>query len=365
MSDQEDKITQFTAITGANEDRAKFYLDSSAWQVEVAIARYYENDGDDIEIVEETPPNPSSESPNVPVQPKTTKPKPKPSNFATINTITTSSDEEEEGQAYYAGGSEHSGQQVLGPPKKRDIVADMFKSVQEHGVEILEPGAGTSSSRSFRGTGYKLGQDTSDTEVIPGMAEPPAPSEVTLRLWQNGFSVNDGDLRPYTDVSNKEFLDSIRRGEIPHELRRGTSEVHLAMEDHRTEAYKLPQSKGITKAFTGQGHTLGSPAPAVVGACREEDKPANEAKAKDQLKVDNSRPTTNLQIRLADGSRLVGQFNQEHTIGEVRSFIQTARPQFQNQMFNLLSTFPSKVLDDSQTLAAAGLLNAAILQKLV
>lgn len=42
------------------------------------------------------------------------------------------SSEEEEGQAFYAGGSEHSGQQVLGPPRGRraDIVSDMFRSVR-------------------------------------------------------------------------------------------------------------------------------------------------------------------------------------------------------------------------------------------
>ncbi|KAJ8945212.1 hypothetical protein NQ314_009281 [Rhamnusium bicolor] len=364
MSDQAEKIAQFTAITGANEDRAKFYLDSSAWQVEVAIARYYENDGDDVELVEDSPQGTPTEPQGSPVISKP-KPKTKTSNFATINTITTSSDEEEEGQAYYAGGSEHSGQQVLGPPKKRDIVADMFKSVHEHGVEILEPGASSSSSRAFKGTGYKLGQDNNDTEVIPGAPEPSPPAEVTLRLWQNGFSVNDGELRSYNDPSNKEFLDSIRRGEIPQELRQGTTEVHLAMEDHRMETFKSSQKRRITKAFQGHGYTLGSPAPVVVGASSEEDKPANEARAKDLLKIDSSKPTTNLQIRLADGTRLVGQFNLEHTVGEVRNFIQAARPQYQTQAFNLLSSYPSRILDDAQTLQAAGLQNASIMQKLI
>lgn len=66
-----------------------------------------------------TPPRPKTKTAN--------------SNFATLNTLTTSSDEdEEEGQAFYAGGSEHSGQQVLGPSKKKDIVAGMFKSVHKY-----------------------------------------------------------------------------------------------------------------------------------------------------------------------------------------------------------------------------------------
>lgn len=81
--------------------------------------------------------------------------------------------------------------------------------------------------------------------MVPGGREPSEPEEVTLRLllltclliklskyndtfcrlWQNGFSVNDGELREYTDPQNSAFLSSIRRGEIPHELRQGTNEV--------------------------------------------------------------------------------------------------------------------------------------------
>lgn len=361
MSDQEEKLQQFIAITGANSDRAKFFLDSAGWDVEIAMSRYYENDGDDVELVDDTPMAPP-ETPSPVVTPIKPKPK-KTSNFATINTLTTSSDEEEEGQAYYAGGSEHSGQQVLGPPKKKDIVADMFKSVQEHGVEILEPGASsTSSSRAFKGTGYKLGQDNTTSEVVPGAEEPSRPQEVTLRLWQNGFSVNDGDLREYADPSNRDFLDSIRRGEIPHELRQGGAEVHLAMEDHRMEQFKQPRVKA--KPFQGHGYTLGSPAPVVVGACTNEDKPANEARAKEIVKADSSKPVTSLQIRLADGSRLVGQFNHEHTVAQIRQYIVTARPQYEMQPFNLITTYPSKILDESQTIKDAGLLNAAIMQKL-
>lgn len=43
-----------------------------------------------------------------------------------------SSDEDDKGQAFYAGGSQTSGQQILGPPRKRDeLVAEMFKKAKE------------------------------------------------------------------------------------------------------------------------------------------------------------------------------------------------------------------------------------------
>ena len=44
------------------------------------------------------------------------------------------SSDSDEGQAFYAGGSEHSGQQILGPAKKKegaDFVKHMFKKARE------------------------------------------------------------------------------------------------------------------------------------------------------------------------------------------------------------------------------------------
>lgn len=107
-----------------------------------------------------------------------------------------------------------------------------------HGVEVLDPGT-ASSSRAFRGSGYRLGQTDNDSEKIPQAAEPPPPSQVTLKLWKDGFSVNEGEFRAYADPANRDFLDSVSRGEIPRELRQGSSEVHLSMEDHRMENYRV------------------------------------------------------------------------------------------------------------------------------
>lgn len=50
--------------------------------------------------------------------------------------VSSSSDSDEEGQAFYVGGSERSGQQVIGPPRNKgkpsgDLIGDMFKSARE------------------------------------------------------------------------------------------------------------------------------------------------------------------------------------------------------------------------------------------
>ena len=36
--------------------------------------------------------------------------------------------------------------------------------------------------------------------------------DMVLKLWRNGFSINDGDIRDYRDPSNQQFLDAIKKG---------------------------------------------------------------------------------------------------------------------------------------------------------
>lgn len=53
------------------------------------------------------------------------------------------------------------------------------------------------------------------------------------------------------------------------------------------------------------------------------DQTANELQARQQLNLDESRPVTTLQIRLADGSSVKAQFNLTHTINDLRQYIVT------------------------------------------
>jgi len=77
-------------------------------------------------------------------------------------------------------------------------------------------------------------------------------------------------------------------------------------------------------AFQQIGSVCYSPSPATIGITMpldEKDRTINEEQAKNSVSVDSSLPVTTVQIRLADGSRLVGQFNHSHTIADVRRFI--------------------------------------------
>ncbi|XP_050407447.1 NSFL1 cofactor p47 [Patella vulgata] len=383
MAENDEKIQHFIAVTGVDEQRATFYLESSAWNLEMATASFFEDgDQDDVEemqmesadIEEISQPEMATAAITGQGQSKDKKNKPASnSRFGTISSFQQQSSEsdssEEEGQAYYAGGSERSGQQVIGPPKKKDknVVENLFKSAKEHGAEAIDkPEDRKSAFSTFRGTGYKLGQTDDDSETVQGGALKTAPRQVdmVLKLWKNGFSVDNGPLREFKDPGNKEFLDSVSKGEVPRELismGKG-GEVSLNMEDHRNEDFVKP--KGQLKAFTGEGHTLGSPVPNVVSNAPSTSS-ASSASKPVSVSVDESQPTTNLQIRLADGTRLVSKFNHSHKVSDIRGYIVSNRPQYAGTNFVLQTTFPNKELsDESQTLVEANLINAVIVQRL-
>jgi len=369
MADNDNLLAQFQDITGIDAERAKFYLESANWQLDLAMANFYEGDGEDESVMEipmDDPPPPQQ------AQEGGTGPGKIKIGFAGEDSDSSS---EEEGQAFYAGGSTSSGQQILGPGKKKDkkndIVGDMFKAARDAGAEQVESGSGVpggSKAKSFLGSGFRLGTDSTASQPVAGAAAEVAPRHFVLKMWQDGFSVDDGDIRPYQDPENREFLQSVMRGAIPPELVKEAKggEVHVDMEDHRNDQFEKPKSK--PKPFQGKGNVLGSIAPSVteapVAAANADPKAAEEAAAK-AFKVDSNQPTTSVQVRLADGSRLIVKLNHTHTVGHLRSYITMARSQYAGVSFALMTTFPNKELtDDSQSLAAAGLLGAAVLQRL-
>lgn len=67
-----------------------------------------------------------------------------------------------------------------------------------------------------------------------------------------------------------------------------------------------------------------SPAPATVSVAPPQDESvlaSSEEAARAALATDTSQPTTTVQVRLVDGTRLAATFNQTHTIADLRSFI--------------------------------------------
>lgn len=291
------------------------------------------------------------------------------------------SSSDDEGQAFYVGGSEKSGQQVLGPNKEKadpnEVIKNVFKAAREQGAQPIEPESPEQARKfaAFKGKGKKLGDDEEGQDEAAGGESSPEidlkPITMVLKMWRNGFSVDDGPLRAFQDPQNREFLESITRGEVPRELLRMArgGQVNLNMEDHRNEEYV--QVKRRVKAFAGEGHRLGNVTPETIGASGSNsqasgDNKANEEEAKKRLKIDESKPTTNIQVRLSDGSRIVIKVNLDHTVQDIRSYICDARPVYGPLPFILMTNFPTKQLtDETQTVSEANLQNATLTQKLV
>ena len=241
------------------------------------------------------------------------------SNIATLSSL--HSDNEPDRQAFYAGGSETSGQQILGSPSARksdsnQIITDLFRQAREHAEDVSDDNEQPSTSKPvFTGAGFTLGSSNDDSVKIMSHTANTARSdymdsdqdvERILKMWQNGFSIDDGPLRSYDDPSNLEFMNCIRRGQIPPELRNGNAQVRLAMQDHRTEDYIPP--KVVKNPFSGEGHRLGTPVSEVISnlTAFSNDNTSAEQKQSDAesfLALNESEPNTRVQIRLADGSR--------------------------------------------------------------
>ena len=363
---------KYQDVTGIEGDRATFFLESANWNLEMALGSFYENLGQD-EDMEAAPPAAEAAAASPAVDPEPSKPTAAKTggNVSMLSASSGDSDEDDEqGQAFYAGGSTSSGQQILGPPKKKpgaDFVKDMFRKARQHGAEAVDPSTskgGAQAAPAFTGTGFKLGSsESAPTEKVPGAEMPKPPRQFVLKMWRNGFSIDDGDLRPYNDPHNRAFLSSVMTGRIPQELvtMAEGGEVHVDMEDHKEEEFAKPKG-AHRQAFTGSGHVLGGIAPSVDTQSSTAPPPNPEAEktAQNDLKINESEPTTSIQVRLPDGKRLIAKVNHSHTVGDLRRYVTSARPDYAN--FSLHTTYPPKELTDEQlTVKDAGLVGAAVM----
>jgi len=164
-----------------------------------------------------------------------------------------------------------------------------------------------------------------------------------ITMYKDGFTVDDGPLRPLSDPLNKKFMDDVAKGQVPAEFG-AAADVNVAVTDKRGEEYKEPSAVG--SASSSRTPTV----PAKI------DDPV-AAKGEGCVTVDISKPATKIQIRFHDGSKKAQEFNQDHTVGDLRAFCS----QVTGQPMTIKGGFPPKPLtDDAQTLKDAGLCGAAV-----
>ncbi|XP_066467697.1 UBX domain-containing protein 2A [Tiliqua scincoides] len=188
-------------------------------------------------------------------------------------------------------------------------------------------------------------------------------ADTTIRLWKNGFTVNDGELRTYSDVANQRFLDSVKKGELPLEFQKvfDKEEVAVKVDDKKNEVYTL--RKPLFHPFSGQGYRLGSATPRIISKVKRN---VDEMeKRRPTVVLNNLEPVTSIQIWLADGTRIVQKFNISHRISHIRDFIMDFQGPQGRCPFTLTTSLPFwELLDESLTLEEANLKNAVIVQRL-
>ncbi|XP_006657164.2 plant UBX domain-containing protein 4-like [Oryza brachyantha] len=258
----------------------------------------------------------------------------------------------------YTGG-EKSGMVVRDRPKRKNRVDEIFKEAKRKGAK-QGPFEARRKSRSFAGTGRRTGESSE-----PDAPQPPENIVHNIYFWTNGFTVNDGPLRSFDDPANASFLKSIKNSDCPSELepvdKRSKVNVNLIRKEEN-----CPKPAKPVAPFQGGGKTLGKPSdnstPPDATSAAAASSTENVSKTV-TLTVDDSLPSTSLQIRFVDGSRMVARFNTSHTIADVRAFIDTTRPGEASD-YTLQAGFPPKPLDDmTKTIEEAGVANSVIIQK--
>uniref|UniRef100_A0A1X7U7Z8 SEP domain-containing protein n=1 Tax=Amphimedon queenslandica TaxID=400682 RepID=A0A1X7U7Z8_AMPQE len=257
---------------GATRERAQFFLQASNGNLQAALDGFYNEDSVQDEESETTP--------SISPPPPAAKPGPDKHKVASLSDYTSSEGtKDDEGQSFFAGGSEHSGQLISGPPrKKKDLAKDVFDAAKKQGaVPVEDMEKLRENDRKFTGTGFRLGDTEGPSDYVPGIRVTIGKEKVTKKLvfWRNGFTVDDGPLRTGQTPQDRQFLESV--------------------------------SKGITP------NLIDASVPPVAAS--------SSTGTSSMVVVDHTKPVTSVQIRLADGQRLVGKFNHTHTVADIRQFI--------------------------------------------
>ncbi|KAL0489364.1 UBX domain-containing protein [Acrasis kona] len=356
MSDIQQQIEDFKAITSVNDNVARSYLEMSQNNLELALQNYFD--------FMKPNQNKSSSSSSKPVGGMTS--------FRDLQGEDAPDDEDE--QRYYAG----SGQQVIGDGKKssklpqndedaQSLTDKIFKKAQEQGaVPTEEP---TQQKQSyFSGSGQRLGSTPSTSQVIssssssgqqstsaPKQAEPV--KNVTITFYKQGFVVDDGELRRYDEPKNKAFLSAMDDGYVPAEVSGMAKEVQVSLVNKKDEDYVKP--KETFKAFGTEGKSLSSGSSSSASSASA----LSTAPAK-SYSCDESKPNTLLQIRLFDGTTLKTKFNLTDNVSSIYGFVKNAKPV--NKPFVLSHGHPKQNLENGNlTLEEAGLKRAQVVQTLL
>lgn len=176
-------------------------------------------------------------------------------------------------------------------------------------------------------------------------------NRINLKVYKNGFIVDNGPFRPLTDPENQKFFQSVEKGYIPQELvNQGYKDLGIAIEK-KDEDYVEPVPEKKFEAFTGSGKSLGNV-----------DTSGLKVNKNVASNVDKSKPTCKVNIRLFNGETVNEEFNLCQPFSEVVKFVEKAS---NSKNFQLLDGFPPKPITQmNKTIQELKLQGSTLTQRL-
>ncbi|XP_017097569.2 UBX domain-containing protein 2B [Drosophila bipectinata] len=349
MTDEQ-KLNTFMQRHGVREEVARRYLSANNWALDLA-SNIYESD-----TAAKNSPDKSQRSKK---SEKSEKPDPTiaESSHRDLQSLRSQhSRKQSDSDGYQAEMS------VSGSSSAHDVASNKRVAIEDSTPALTT----NDSDRSLRvwGHGIPLGSahpinppparaTTEDSDTEPTDDEH---TIVVLHLWSEGFSLDDGTLRPYAVPENERFLRAVLRGDFPIEMLDNRPRVELSVQDHTNERFRTLSRK----QFLGPGRSLVNPSPTLALPI-----PGSQV-AMQAVQLNEGAAITTVQMRLADGSRVTGRFNLTHNIGDLYRYARLARPQFSDRSFVLMTSFPRQELQetDTRTLGQANLCNVVVIQHL-
>ncbi|KRX04566.1 SEP domain [Pseudocohnilembus persalinus] len=180
-------------------------------------------------------------------------------------------------------------------------------------------------------------------------------NDCKIVIYQNGFKVNDDEFVPLNEQEMQKFIECLKNSQFPKELlylqkQYGSDlqpDIELRMEDYR------PPTPPKHVAYSGNSVKLG-----------EEKSQAGQVNLEGgEIKVDKSKPTTSIQIRLHNGQTKQIEINIDDRVQTLFDYVQQIAPV--QGTFQLIAGFPPKPLKNmNETIEDADLEDTRIQQKL-
>jgi len=387
-----DSTEQFKQLTGADDATAQSMLAATNGDLERALALHFDAAGDD----DETPP---AATPQAADAAPPTLPGSEPADL--VGSILSHAKQEGDGDKDSSASPWGGAGRALGS-SLADASSSIPASEAPEAPAAPDPPAAPARHNPkkvrviFWADGFTVEDVTAEEQVATAaaLAEKNAPRRTGVvglgssRERQQPQMPKIPELRPYDQ--NQEFMEDLKQGIPPVEFRETDLStgvprprpVDIMLGDMRPQSYpaealrrlrppaaeQQPPAKPAVRAFSGQGRTLadeGSSASveATAGAAGEWPSAGQAAP-----EVDSGAPTTEVQVRVAGSAPQRLKLNTSHTVGDFKCLLERSLEAAGHtpRGYVLSAGFPPKpVTDETATLEAAGLLNAAVTHRWV